>query len=80
MVCAIVKLSNQRQVFYTPLSVPSRPWEYVSMDNLTEYPTTKHQHDAIVVVVDIFSKMAILVPCNNIVTMQQTTQLFFEHV
>ena len=34
----------------------------------------------ILVVVDIFSKMAILIPCKKTVTTQQTTQIFFEHV
>ena len=44
------------------------------------YPTTKHQHDTIFVVVDRFSKMAILIPCTKTPTTQQTAQLFFEHV
>ena len=44
------------------------------------YPTTKHQHDTILVVVDRFSKMGILIPCKKTTTTQQTAQLFFEHV
>ena len=54
--------------------------EYFSMDYLTGYPTTKDQHDVILVVVDRFSKMVILIPCKNTMTTHQTTQLFFEHV
>ena len=62
------------------LDVPNRPWESISMDYLTGYPTTKHQHDAILVVIDIFSDMVIIILCNKTMTAQQTTQLFFEHV
>ena len=68
VVCSIAKLLIRRQGLYTPLPVPSQPWESISMDYLTRYPTTKHQHDAILVVVDRFSKMAILIPCKNTTT------------
>ena len=44
------------------------------------YPTTKHQHDAILVIFDIFLKMAILIPCKKTMPTQQIAQLFFEHV
>ena len=50
------------------------------MDYLMVYRTTKHQHDTVLVVVDRFSKMAILIPCMKTTTTQPTTQLFFEHV
>ena len=36
--------------------------------------------DTILVVVDIFSKMAILIPCKKTMATQQIAQLFFEHV
>ena len=35
------------------------------MDYLMGYPTTKHQHDTILVVGERFSKMDILIPCNK---------------
>ena len=50
------------------------------MEYLTGYPTTKHKHDEILVVVDIFSKMDIFIPCKKTKTTQQTSHLFFEHV
>ena len=59
-----------------PLPIPSRPWEYISMEYLLGYPTTKHQHDTILVVVRRFSKMVIVIPCKK----TTTSQLFFEHV
>ena len=50
------------------------------MEYLMGYPTTKHKHGAIVVVVDRFSKMSILIPCKKTTTTQQTAKLFFKHV
>ena len=44
------------------------------------YPTTKHQHYTILVVVDIFSKMTILIPCKKTMPTQQTAELLFECV
>ena len=80
VVCTIAKPSKWRQRLYTPLLVPTWPWESIYMDYLTGYPTTKHQHDAILVVVDRFSKMALLIPCKKTTTTHQTLQLFFEHM
>ena len=76
VVCAISKPPNQWKGLYMPLSVPSRPWEYISMECMLGYPTTKHQHDTILVVVGRFSKMVILIPCKK----TTTAQLFFQHV
>ena len=62
------------------LPLPSRPWKSISMDYLMGYPTTKHQHDAILLVVDKFFKMDILIPCKNTMTVQQCAHRFFENV
>ena len=58
--CAISKLSNRKLGLYTPLPVPSRPWESVSMGFVGGIPMSRRQHDYIYVVVDRFSKMCIL--------------------
>ena len=50
------------------------------MDYLIGYPTSKHLHDMILVVVDRFSNMAILIPCKKTMTAKRTAQLWFEHV
>ena len=50
------------------------------MDYLMGYPTTKHQHAVILVVVNKFSKMDILIPCKKTMLAQLTAQVFFEHV
>jgi hypothetical protein len=78
--CATSKPSNRKLGLYTPLPVPSRPWESISMDFVGGLPMSKKNHDYLYVVVDRFSKMCILMPCKKQVTAEQTTQMFFQHV
>ena len=57
--CAISEPSNRKLGLYTPLFVPSRPWESVSMDFAGGIPLSKRGHDYLYVVVDRFNKMCI---------------------
>ena len=50
------------------------------MDYMFDLPSTKHGNDYIFVVVDWFSKMAILISFKNIITVEATTKMFFENV
>ena len=63
-----------------PMPIPARPWDHVSMDFITGLPKTKAGFDAIVVFVDMFSKMAHFVPTKTTATAPDTAQLFFQHV
>jgi hypothetical protein len=78
--CAKRKPSNQKLGLYTPLLVPSRPWESISMDFVGGLPMSKQNHDYLYVVVDRFRKMCILMPCKKQVTTEKTTQMFFKNV
>ena len=78
--CAVSKPSNRKLGLYTPLLVPSRPWESVSMDFVGGLPLSRKGHDYFHVVVDRFKKMCILIPCEKQITTEQTTQLFFQNV
>ena len=60
--CVINKPLNQWKGLYKPLIVPKIPQESISLYYLNRYPITKHKNDAILIVVDIFSKMDILFP------------------
>ena len=78
--CAESKPSNRKLGLYTPLPVPSHPWESVSMDIVGGLPKSRKGHDYLYVVVDRFSKMCILIPCNKQITAEQTAKLLFQHV
>jgi hypothetical protein len=78
--CATSKPSNQKLVLCTPLPVPSRPWESISMDFVGGLPMSRRNHDYLYVVVDRFSKMCILMPCTKQVIAEQMSQMFFQNV
>jgi hypothetical protein len=65
---------------YTPLPTPDGPWESISMDYMLGLPSTKRGNDCIFVVIDCFSKMAILVDYKKNITAKATAKLFFEWV
>ena len=78
--CAIAKPSIKKQGLYTPLSTPGRPWESITMDYMSGLPSTKHGNDCVFVVVDRFSKMAIMAACKKNITVEAITKIFFEQV
>jgi hypothetical protein len=80
IMCAISKPSNTNLGLYTPLPIPSIPWESVSMDFVGGFSMSRKGHDYFYVVVDRFNKTFVLIPCKKQVTFEQTTQMFFENV
>jgi hypothetical protein len=80
MTCAITKLAIKKQNMYTPLPTPNRPWESISMDYMLDLPSTKQGNECVFVVVDQFSKMAILVVYKKSITTGANARLFFEQV
>jgi hypothetical protein len=65
---------------YTPLPTSDRPWESIPMDYMSGLPSTKRGNDCVLVVVDHFSKMAILVAYKKSITTEATAKIFFERV
>jgi len=50
------------------------------MDYMSALPSTKRGNDRVFVVVDRFSKMAILAACKKNIIAEATTKFFFERV
>jgi hypothetical protein len=80
LTCQQNRVLNKRQAgLLRPLPIPEGPWESVSMDFMVSLPPSKG-FDAIMVVVDRFSKMAHFIPTKESATAQETGRLFFTHV
>ena len=65
---------------YRPLLVAARPWEHVSMDFIVALPRTQRGKDAIMVVVDRFSKMAHFLACHKTDDAKHIAQLYLNEV
>lgn len=63
-----------------PLEIPTRPWQWVSMDLITNLPRSKSGNDAIVVWVCKLTKMVHYVACKTTVTAPQLATLFLREV
>jgi hypothetical protein len=74
------KPTIKKQGVYTPLPIPEKPWESISMDYVSRLPSTKKGNDCVFVVVDRFSNMAILTACKKNFTVIDNDKLFFEQV
>jgi len=73
------KPSNLKLGLYMLLSVPSRPWESISMDFDRVFPMTHRGHDYLFILVDCFNKMCVLIPCKKTIFRPEEIELFFRH-
>ena len=79
--CQSNKSSNQRPAgLLQPLTIPSRRWQQVSLDLITQLPVTQNGHDAIAVFVDKLSKRAFFVATHTTVSAPDLAHLFFNTV
>lgn len=62
-----------------PLPVPSTPWQSISMDFIIDLPPSSG-YNAILVVVDRFTKMAHFLACRKDFTSEDTAQLLLQEV
>ncbi|CAI7925897.1 unnamed protein product [Closterium sp. NIES-53] len=79
--CQRMKSSKQKKAgLLQPLPVPEQPWQVVSSDFITGLPPTNAGHDAILVVIDKFSKMGHFIPTHTTTRTEETAQLFLKHI
>ncbi|SJL04343.1 uncharacterized protein ARMOST_07709 [Armillaria ostoyae] len=60
-------------------AIPTEPWTHISVDMVTGLPNS-NGHDALLVVVDRFSKAIILVPCNVELSAEGWARILRDHV
>ena len=64
-----------------PLEGPTRPWEGVTMDFVTNSPeSTASGYTGILIIVDRLRKKAIYLPCRNDIDLPELARLSFEHI
>ena len=63
-----------------PIAPPPRRWDQVTMDLITQLPRTTNGKDAIVVVVDKYSKMIHCIPTTTTVDAPSLARLFYDHI
>jgi hypothetical protein len=75
---AISKPSIKKKGLYTLIPTFEKPWESISMDYMSHLPSTKKGNDCTFLVLDRFSKMAILTSFKKSIIATDSTKIFFE--
>lgn len=79
--CQRVKhLTDRPAGLLQPLDVPTKKWQHISMDLITNLPRTESGKDAIIVFVDRFSKMAHFVASTTTVNAPTLARLFVDNI
>ena len=80
MVYQTTKGKTSNTGLYTPLPIPSKPWDSTSMDFVLGLPRNRQGYNSIYVVVDRFSKMAYFLPFKISHDASHIVGLFFKEI
>ena len=82
--CDVCQAAKSRRVDTArqprPLPVPDTKWHSVSIDWVSGLPSTTRGHDAIMTVVDRFSKRGMFIPCRKATTADDLVYVFLREV
>src|SRR5579863_3060181 len=77
--CQTTKTGPPEKVPLKPNEIPEGIWETITMDFITDLPTSKG-YGSILTVVDCHSKAIILSPCHKTIMAEQTSQLLVDNI
>ena len=69
-------ITSKKAGLMLPLQIPTRRWQQISMDFITDLPPSENNNDSIWVIVDRLSKMAHFIPVSKTLTSMQLCKLF----
>src|SRR3989337_1545846 len=80
-VCLRIKAEHQRPAgTLQPLAIPEWKWNKVEMDFITGFPRSQKGHDAILVVIDRFFKVAHFLQVKETITASQLVDLYVSRI
>ena len=80
-ICQLEKTDHtMRKGSLQSLAIPEAKWQEVSVDFVTDLPTTSSGEDSIMTVVDRATKMVHLIPCTKTTTAGEAARLYWQHV
>jgi hypothetical protein len=77
--CQRIKQPRAQPIPIQPLEIPTKPWQHISYNMIVGLPLDGGK-DAILVIVESFSKYSIMIPCSSKVTAKDIVDLFLEHI
>ena len=61
-------------------NIPEKKWSEVSLDFITDLPTTRNKKDSILTVVDKATRLVHLIPCKKSITAAETAKIFWDNI
>ncbi len=77
--CQATKIKLRTQVPLQPNQIPTNIWKSITMDFVTNLPLSQG-FNSMFVVVDQFSKATLVTSCHKAISVDQTAQLYLNHV